>query len=151
MVVSKLSKESPRNDDVQHTSPPARAGSTLTRVIAGFFGGTQDASPTAVKPKPENASISNASSSAETALQAALEQQTQTMQMMASLMKSSMEASPPQVDLVDLAENDKNAKIADLQDQVAMLKKQLEEKKDNATSKPKVQSKLPFKAVSSNT
>lgn len=158
MVMSKLSKESQR--DEHHSSPPARAGSTLTRVIAGFFSGSQEEAPTKTKQKDDSATSSN-TSSAEGALQAALEQQTQTMQMMASLVKSSVEANQSQTPEAtrtgcDLIEIDRNAQISQLQDQVAFLTQQLQQAKnsksdsDDSTLKPKVQSKLPFKPAAAN-
>ena len=165
MVVNRLSKEGGRGQESQHSSPPARAGSALTRAVVSFFGGPQVEQNMSPEKVPEESKPSSKSGdSAEAALKVALDQQAQTMQMMADLVKSSLEAgcSPgaSQVTGQEQALKDdcaKDAQIAQLQSQVESLQKQVESLQKQLSqstttqkAKAKVQSVLPFKAVTAD-
>ena len=148
MVVNRLSKEGGRGQESQHSSPPARAGSALTRAVVSFFGGPQVEQNMSPEKVPEESKPSSKSGdSAEAA----------TMQMMADLVKSSLEAGcstgASQVTGQEQALKDdcaKDAQIAQLQSQVESLQKQLSQSTTTQKAKAKVQSVLPFKAVTAD-
>ena len=158
MVVNRLSKEGGHGQESQHSSPPARAGSALTRAVVSFFGGPQVEQNMSPEKVPEESKPSSKSGdSAEAALKVALDQQAQTMQMMADLVKSSLEAGrstgASQVTGQEQALKDdcaKDAQIAQLQSQVESLQKQLSQSTTTQKAKAKVQSVLPFKAMTAD-
>ena len=113
------------------TAPSARVGSKLTRAIVGLFGSSQEKEATVPSEPPTSPAPSEAT---DVALKAMLEQQSQTMQMMMSLVQSSMKATHDdkptatkalKADETNNAESTaKDALILQLQQEIENLKKQ---------------------------
>ena len=166
MVASRLAGEG-RPDVPQHVSPPARAGSALTRAIVSLFGGSQQQTDAkaANEPaqKPVSESEADAASSTEATLKAALVQQTQTVELLTGLMKPTLEAGgnakgaepvhSVEAPLVGTPNHEAD-KIAKLESQVESLMHELHRAKASSScakpvpAKAKVQSILPFKLAS---
>ena len=126
------------------------------RAIVGFFGGTNKETTEAKSSLP--ATSSEATDANNAALQMALEQQSQTMQLMMDFMKTSQERGGDAKvvttsDTTD-SKDQKDEAIKQLQEQVASLAKQLAEKSNQAsastTSKNLRQTELPFKPAPGN-
>ena len=157
MLTSRLTNGVEQQQLQQHSSPPARAGSALTRAVVGLFGGANKETAEPKPPLPQSTSP-EAQDANNAALQMALEQQSQTMQFMMEFMKSSQEksgdAGVPTVVAADNTELDKDAAIKQLQAQVAGLAKQLAEKSGKASAptagKNLRQTELPFKPAPGN-
>ncbi|OLP93192.1 hypothetical protein AK812_SmicGene24924 [Symbiodinium microadriaticum] len=113
------------------TAPSARVGSKLTRAIVGLFGSSQEKEATVPSEPPTSPAPSEAT---DVALKAMLEQQSQTMQMMMSLVQSSMKAThddkPTATEALKADETNngestaKDALILQLQQEIENLKKQ---------------------------
>ncbi|OLP97339.1 hypothetical protein AK812_SmicGene20336 [Symbiodinium microadriaticum] len=151
MLTSRLTNGVDQQQLQQHSSPPARAGSTLTRAIVGFVGGTNKETTEAKPSLP--ATSSEATDANNAALQMALEQQSQTMQLMMDFMKTSQkrggDAKVVTTSGTTDSKDQKDEAIKQLQEQGASLAKQLAEKSNQAsastTSKNLRQTELPFK------
>ena len=161
IFASKLSHDTVQPQQQHPNSPPARAGSSLTRAIVGLFSGPNKDSTGSSdnKSAPPQPASSDSSETTTAALKTALEQQSQAMQLMMDVMKAAQDKGDSErTNLVptiavedDSGEKAKDALIQQLKQQVDALSKKVAAQSDPAkastptTSKTLRQTELKFK------